>query len=159
MDRVKPWLRGIYGKMQRLLVGTYREPQTWTGYGTYTFRWQTKSPTCPANIGKDSCIVYTSLPLSANTYWIMHALYFALINLNLNFQFCDKARPDLLTNLLGSIFILRCQKRQLAAITLLPWLLEFILKSEGTVCTNSIKIEKLYQHLAINVLSNLPFLY
>ena len=82
------------------LVGTYREPQTWTGYGTYTYWFQTKSPTCPANMGKDSCEVYTSLPLSANTYWIMHALYFALINLNMKFQFCDKVRPDLLPNLL-----------------------------------------------------------
>ena len=31
----------------------------------------------------------------------MHALYFALINLNMKFQFCDKVRPDLLPNLLA----------------------------------------------------------
>ena len=61
------------------LLGTDRQDLTLTGYGTYTYTFQTKSPTCPANIGRDSCEVYTSLPLSAITYWIMHAHYFALI--------------------------------------------------------------------------------
>ena len=39
--------------------------------------------TCPANTGKDSYGVDTSLPLSAVTYWIIHAQYFAMISLNL----------------------------------------------------------------------------
>ena len=42
-------------------------------------------PSCPAESGKDSYGVNTSLPLFAI---IMHAQYFALVNVNLILQFC-----------------------------------------------------------------------
>ena len=53
------------------------------GYGTFTYALNQFSHTCPANTGKDSSDVDTSLPLSAVSNLIFHAHYFALINLTL----------------------------------------------------------------------------
>ena len=62
-----------------------------TGYGTETYTYQTKSPTWPANTGKDSCEVYTNFLCMLLLYWIMDAQYFALLNLILKLQFCGEA--------------------------------------------------------------------
>ena len=62
----------------RSLIRSSQLPLMLTGYGTYTYLFQTISPTCLANTGRVSCEVYSSLPLTAITYWIMHAFYFAL---------------------------------------------------------------------------------
>ena len=58
--------------------------------------------TCAANTGKDSCVVDTSLLMTAVTYWIMHAQYFALINLYLKRLFIVIASFSLLLILLAT---------------------------------------------------------
>ena len=57
--------------------------------------WIQFSPTLP-----DSCGVDTSFPLSAVTYWNMHAQYFALINLDPKLQCCTNSSVSLLLILL-----------------------------------------------------------
>ena len=60
------------------------------------------SPTDPANTGKNSSGVNASHLMSAFTYyWLIHAQYFALINMNLKLQFCAKISFSLLLIILG----------------------------------------------------------
>ena len=52
---------------------------------------QTKSPTWPSNIGKDSCEMYIHFLCLLLLYWIKYAQHFALLNLRLKLQFCGEA--------------------------------------------------------------------
>ena len=47
--------------------------------------WRREIPFLSANVGKESCFMETTLALSAATYLL---IYFALIKINLKFQFC-----------------------------------------------------------------------
>ena len=72
------------------------------GYGTFIYAWNRFLQTIqPTQARQGSCgVVIVSLPFSTVTYWIMHAQYFALINLNLRLWFCARASFCLLLILL-----------------------------------------------------------
>ena len=73
-----------------------------TGCGTETYTYQTKSPTWPANTGKDSCEMYTHFLC---LLLLMHAQYFALLNLSLKLQFCDEASLEFPFNFFGFVSV------------------------------------------------------
>ena len=77
------------------------------GYGTFIDVLNQFTPSCPSNIGENSCQVDTSLALSAvSSYWTFHAQFFSPINFNKKHKFCAKSSFSLLLILIGHKWVL-----------------------------------------------------